>query len=220
MSAGMGMSLTLRPVQRQEQRQEQRLTQAQRLAVEQKLFQTRMQLILAVRDEDYKPRGTCPTCSYELSPIEILRGFNRDPRDFTTACPICGTRIRPQLICVGQSGRVEVLFYCSVQTLDQLSGKEDLQPEQISRRYQAIYRSAIVHFGGLKPAFKKIGIEYPFEDIHDWKSKASPFLGHLPDTIIADCVGVPVSKIRAIRREHDIPRYIKARTLDEIKDAE
>jgi hypothetical protein len=79
--------------------------------------------------------------------------------------------------------------------------------------YPAIYRSAIMHHGGIRQAFEKVGIQYTFEEISDWKNKICPFLGRLTDTIIAECVDVPVSTIRAIRRKLGVSRCTQSKML-------
>jgi hypothetical protein len=111
--------------------------------------------------------------------------------------------------------QIELPFYCDCQTLAQLHGKEMLQPEQFAREHPAIYRSAIIHHGGIRRAFEKIGIQYVFEEIGDWKNKIRPFLGCLPDTIIAECVDVSVGTIRTIRRKLGVSRCTSRKMLAE-----
>jgi hypothetical protein len=113
---------------------------------------------------------------------------------------------------------MEIPFYCDSQTLAQLEGKETLPPEQFSIKFPGIYRSAIVHHGGVAQAFAKIGINYPFEEISDLKHKVAGFLGRLPDTIIAACAGVAVHIIRSMRRKAGIDRYTIAKTLEEVEE--
>jgi hypothetical protein len=100
---------------------------------------------------------------------------------------------------------VEIPFYCSVQTLAQLSGKEMITVEVFKKTYPALYHSAVFHHGGLRQAFEKIGVQYPYEELCDWKDKIKQFLGELPDTIIASRLGKPVRAIRTLRKQFRIP---------------
>lgn len=200
-------------------RTELRLSPAQRLLAFSHTFGLRLALVGELR-EPYKPKGDCPSCGREMTPAEIIRGFNQDPRDFTTCCTKCGCRFPPRLILAGGSGigRVEMAFYCAIQTLDQLRGKEHLLPKTIAKSSPAVYRSAIIHFGSLKSAFKKDGVDYPYEEeVNDWKNKIQPFLGRLPDTVIADCVDKPVGIIRKMRKDLGICRYTADKALAEIE---
>ena len=192
-----------------------RLTQEQRLKVSQLSFSLRLQLIGELRSERYKPQASCPNCLRKLTPVEIIKGFNQDPNDFTTCCTNCGHRFAPILICFNDEIQIELPFYCDVQTLSKLPGKEELSPEQLLREYPGLYRSAIIHHGCIRRAFEKIGVKYVFEEISDWKSKILPFLGRMPDTIIADCVDASVAKIRAIRHKLGISRYTLRKALED-----
>lgn len=211
----MHMSLGQRIRQTQRLTQSMRLSQAQRIQVQGHIFTLRMALVQELRGERYEPRATCPACSRKLTPMEIIRGFNQDPNDFTTCCSACGHRFEPMLVCFGDGTQIKLPFYCDAQTLAQLHGKETLPPEQFAREHPAIYRSAIVHHGGIRRAFEKIGIQYAFEEISDWKNKIRPFLGRLPDTIIAECVDASVATIRAIRRKLGVSRYTLRKMLAE-----
>lgn len=110
---------------RQEQRQE--LTLAQRM--EQRLS-LHLALLQTLRGEKFKPEGACPGCGKTLKPYEIMQGFRRDTDDTTTKCPRCKTRFQPILKHSDRSGYMEYKFYCPVQTLARLSGKEDISPRE------------------------------------------------------------------------------------------
>lgn len=175
-------------------------------------------LIQEIRGEDYKPKGDCPKCGRVLTPAEIIRGFNRDPQDYTTRCPKCGSRFVSFLMARSRSGvgHAEMKFYCAIQTLDQLKGKEGLSPKELLKKNPAVYHSAIVHFGSIKNAFKQNGIVYLHEEgVDGWKDKIQSFLGRLPDTVIANCVDKPVGIIRKMRKELGICRYTLSMSIDE-----
>lgn len=200
---------------RVEARTAQSLTLEQRHSVQALVLSMRLDLIEALRGERYEPHGICPVCSRKMTPVEIIRGFNQDPNDFTTACSACGCRFEPTLICFGRNSRIEIPFYCSIQTLEHLRGKESYSPKYLEREHPAIYRSAIVHHGGIRSAFEKIGIEYPFEEISNWQKKVTPFLGRLPDTVIAESADVKVSAVREMRKKLGICRYTLSMSIDE-----
>lgn len=186
------------------------LSQKQRIRLEQGYrLELRLQLIHALRGEEYLLASKCPDCSAELEPIDIIRGFNKNPSDFTTGCPQCGKRFEPRVVCFDHGERIEFDLYCNAQMLATLPGKEHLSPEQFAREYPGIYRSAIVHHGSIHTAFATIGIAYEWsEERHGWENKIMSFLGELPDTVIARCSGVPVSRIRETRHRLGIARYM------------
>ena len=189
-------------------RMTQRVEISQEQALEQK-FALRLELVQALRDEEYRPQGDCPECFHKLTAVEIIRGFNRDPNDFTTACPKCKHRFIPRLVLLAGETRGEMAFYCAVQALEQLRGKEALAPEELLAKHQAAYRSAIVHYGSIRSAFEKIGVDYRFPEISDWRAKVKPYLGRLPDTIVAECAGVSRHVVSRMRKKLGISRFTR-----------
>ena len=200
-----------------EQTQTLRLSHEQRMLITGLVFTLRMNLIESVRGEKLEPRATCPKCQRVLTAGEILVGFNRNPHDFTTHCPekTCLFRFPPTVQHRYMSGTVqEVAFMCGPQTLGQLRqrGLAELTPEQLMKENAAVYHSALAHFGTLKEAFRRIGVAYGFEAVvktKDWKQKIHPYLGNLPDTMIAECVGIPLYAVRTTRRTLRIPPFRK-----------
>lgn len=200
MHLGMSMGLSQSLEHRQEltQRQSLELRQSQRLAL-------RLDLLGAINEGNFKPQGDCPKCHRKLTHLEILNGFNQDPNDFTTRCSGCGHRFEPRLIWSTGTSRTELPYFCGSQTLAQMRELASLPPQEVRREHPTIYYSARCHFGTLKNAFQRIGVEYSFDDVDEsWQRKVTPFLGKLADTVIAGCVGVPVGKVRALRREKKI----------------
>ncbi|OGD31799.1 hypothetical protein A3C91_00015 [Candidatus Azambacteria bacterium RIFCSPHIGHO2_02_FULL_52_12] len=200
----MGMSLDIHIKQKQE------LKLKQRLQLHQRAFGLRMELVQALRGVRYTPKGDCPQCNKKMTPVEIIRGFNQDPNDFTTRCARrrCGYRFTPILAYSMGAIQAEIPFYCAAQTLARLPGKETLSPERFAREYSAIYHSAVIHHGGIGQAFRKIGTTYAFKELDGAKRKIKPFLGKLPDTVIAECADIPVSAVRAMRKQLNIPRHL------------
>lgn len=198
-----------------EQRHELRLTHAQRLEIRHRFIQVRMELAQALHGETYNQRGDCHNCGYHLTPREILEGFLPSSTDTTTQCPRCKERFQPILIAwgTGMASSIQVLYYCPDQTLHALEGQEAKRPEELAKTLPGVYQSAILHFGSLRAAFAKVvekvgrTIEYAYGDIDGWKMKVGPFLGQLPDTIIAEIVGVSATTIGKMRKRACIPRY-------------
>ncbi len=211
MSMGMTMSHRL------EQRQELSLTQRHALLQSQQLS-CRLALLQVLTGDNYEPNGKCPECQRQLTPVEILKGFNQNPVDYTTRCTGCGHRFAPKLICFGNQSRIELPFYCEQQALAQLKGMEAQAPEQIAKSVPAVYRSLVFHCGNLKTAFSRLNVDYTLEKEVDWKNKIQPFLGKLADSVIAECAGITVNKVRRMRKKLGINAYSVERALEEIED--
>lgn len=206
-----------------QQKQQQELTQEMKQRLISYCFQLKLALIGELGGERYQPKAVCPKCGRELDAAEILRGFSDNVTDYTTACsnPRCPTRFRPLLVSLGDVSRIETPFYCPAQTLDQLRGKEGLKPEELAKKNSGVFNSALAHFGSLKAAFKKIGVNYPFEGIaSDWEKKVEEFLGRLPDTVIANCARVRVVNVRELRNKLGIEPFSKAKAAEEIAAVE
>lgn len=208
----MSMSMSCGLRLRQELRTKLRLTQEQRLVIENRLLVVQIQLVGALRGERYEPRATCPECSKVLTPIEIINGFNQEPTDFTTCCPKCQCRFAPCVISFGRASSIELPFYCSAQALDQLRGKQLMTPAELSKHHPAVYRSAIIHHSTITKAFRLIDVEYPFPEVGSWKNKVRPFLGQLSDKAIAGCVEVSPKTIAQMRKESGIEPFNWRRT--------
>ena len=187
---------------------DQRLTQEQKLLVQDQILGLRLRLIGKIHGETYKPHAVCPQCSRQLTPLQIIKGFKRNVNDYTTRCPRCHNRFEPEIICKSASHSTTLQFFCPAQTVGQLHGKDKLSPSEIQKNYPAIYQSAIAHFGGLTQAFKEIGISYMFtEPVIKWEKKVKQFLGLLPDSVIARLVQVKYIEVRKLRIRLNISRY-------------
>ncbi len=208
---GPGMSLELRPSLRQEVSLRQ-----QNVLIQEHVLSLRISLIHALTGSEYKPYARCPQCERELAPREIIAGFNTDPNNFDTTCTRCGHRFAPILRYANQHGSGEMPFYCSAQALEKLRGMEGLSPEVLRKKEHAAYNSAIVHHGSLKAAFAKIGVKYAFVELTDPKRKITPFLGRLPDTVIAELSDVSVHSVRQLRKKLRIGACSRQSMLDEI----
>ncbi len=192
---------------RVEQRHElsQRLTHAQRLEVGHRLVEIQWELAQELAGEQYSARGQCPGCEHRLTAREILAGFSRSPTDTTTRCPKCKMRFQSLLIAFGRGSSIEVNFYCPSQTLAALDGMEDMTPSELSRTLPGVYQSALVHYGSLGNAFAESGklrgveIIYAHADLRGWEAKVGPFLGQLPDKMIAKIVRKPTRVITTMR---------------------
>lgn len=211
------MALSCRLELKQKQRLTTSLTLERKTMVQAHVLGIKLELLATITGDKYTPSGKCPNCYRELTPLEIIQGFRPDPYDYSTKCTGCGTRFEPLLICIPQTGiEIELPFFCSMQTLERLRGKEYLSPEQIAKNEPATYRSSIIHHGGLTGSFKQIGVDYPFKEELDWKIKIIPFLGNLPDTEIASCLNIPVHQIRNLRKKNNISRCTLSKMLENI----
>jgi hypothetical protein len=194
--------------QRLETRQELRLEARQALSLRLSL-QQQLHRRLFGSDEVYKPYGICPSCGFRLKPVDIIRGFTRNPEDITTKCPRCKKRFLP-ILCGGNSAaRIEVPFYCAAQTQARLIPEmANFSPSFLRSQEAAIYRSAMYHFGSLKAGFALNGIAYTKEPrLSTWQTKVLKFLGRLPDKLIADTARVGLRQVRKLRQEKHIPAY-------------
>ena len=194
-----------------------RLSLEQKLKLRLHLFTLRFELAQELRGEKFEARAQCPSCSRQLSLAEILQGFNDNPNDYTTGCPKCSRRFMASLVSFGKISKTHLQFYCAIQTLELLKGREKDSPESISRENASAFQSAVIHFGSLKKAFEQIGAGYCFDEIGSWKDKVQPFLGRLPDTIVAECIDVPVSAVRYLRRKLVISPFKSSKALEEIE---
>lgn len=211
----VGLGFSQRPELRAEQ---SLLLEAElRLAVKTHLLNQRLELLQVVRGYHYEPHATCPHCTRNLNLLQILQGFNQDPADFTTVCSHCKTRFNPKMVCSGNGWRIELPFYCRTQSLAQLGDKSSLSPEEFNKKEAALYHSLIFHFGSLKNAFQHAGQDYKFEEKIDWETKIKPFLGQMPDTVIARYAGVSRRTIGRLRKELKIPRFLVSDLRDELE---
>jgi len=165
----------------------------------------RLALLETLSNDRYRAKATCPACNRRLTSMEILKGFRRDPRDYTTRCPRCGHRFNAQLILTTPSGQIELQLFCAEQTLNQLLGKDCFKPIEFMKVFPSVYRSVLFHFGSLKAAFTKLKVNYRYSEKHlQWQNKVRRFLGRLPDAVIASAVGVSTSSVRKLRIKLDI----------------
>lgn len=201
MSLSLGFSLSHRLVHR--------LTPVQRLGLATSELQLRRDLVEAIHGEQYTPKATCPRCDHALTDLEIMRGFNDNPRDYTTGCPKCKRRFLARLQRSTHGIKVEMAYYCPMQTLDQMRDLVNVPLEALRTTYASVYNSAVVHFGGIRQAFTKLGITYIHQVDPSWKQQVAPFLGKMADTVIAELIGVSVSAVRKLRWGMGIDAYSK-----------
>jgi len=174
----------------------------------------RLLLIKRVHDIKYRLWCECDNCGRMIKPIDILKGFSNDVTDTRTACPRCGNKTQPRLLGkVQETGRYNFAFYCPEQTLDRLVDLGSVPFYQLERDYTDVLHSAVVHFGNISAAYKRIGIDYEVPAIPDWKRRARPVLGLLPDKQIADIVGTTVYQIRKLRKRFKIAGFSKRKLL-------
>ena len=154
----------------------------------------------------YYPENSCPICHHHLKLTEILKGYSDDPKDLQTQCPRCKTRFEARL----RSDAAQLRWYCPNQALYALQeggSREILKPEEIMQWNQSVYHSLLTHFGSVANAFKQLGITYTHGEVPNWHSRVKPFLGKLPDTVIAQIVGTSRNIINALRKSFGVPAF-------------
>lgn len=204
------LSMSMGLVQQAEQSLAQRLEHRQRL--EQRLsaqsLTMRVAILSALHPRDaFHPEGHCPGCGYKMSHEEILRGFSDDPYDTTAACPKCSKRFQPRLVSQSLAAKIELPFYCELQTLGKLEELEDDSFEEIQKSHPAVLASARYYWGTLTKGFALLDIEFEGEPQLSWKDKVNGFLGQCPDSLIAETCGVASSTVSRLRRKLGIPAY-------------
>lgn len=171
-------------------------------------LQLRLDLIQTLRLEPCTVKATCPTCYHSLDADEINKGFSDDPNDFKTQCPCCRTRFAATIVCLPDGiMKMELPFMCAGQVLYRMRDLGHLQPDEIAGKHQAVYRGAILHFRSLAAAFRQVGVNYGKIELRDREVKVKPFLGQMPDAMIAEIMNVSESYIRRLRIKYEIPTY-------------
>lgn len=198
------------------QKQVARLSQEQRQKVISYILSLQLQLIADLNMDQYEPSAVCNSCGHSLTAGEIVKGFRHDPYDRTTKCPKCGVRLLSYLEgAKSVAGRAIIDFYCPIQALHELESMYRLLPGQIQKSKKGVYYSAIIHFGGLKGAFRELDIEYPyFDKIEAWEEKVTPYLGKVSDKFIGNAVGVSPDKVSKLRKRLQIPKLRVRDLLD------
>jgi transposase-like protein len=209
------LSLSLGHSQVIRQTQTIRLTQSQRLAVTNYIIGLRIDLAGSLAGVKYYPENSCPTCHRVLKLSEILKGYSDDPKDLRTTCPKCKDRFVAKL----RSDAAELRWYCPNQALSALQedgNREMMKPEEILRWNASVYHSLLTHFGSVTNAFKKLGVTYTHGEVPNWHSRVRPFLGKLPDTVIAETVGVSRNIINALRKSFGINAFNRGKLAEKL----
>jgi hypothetical protein len=171
----------------------------------------RILLMQAMRCEKYESNTVCSQCSHKLTMFEILNGFNNVVTSVSTTCPKCEARFYAYIACssttTGDDMRVEMPLYGAIQTLDILEadGENKVSPYKFRSDRTGIYHSALIHFGSMKKAFSKIGIDYPFEENQEWRWRIICWVGQFPDTLCASVSNASISTLRRNRVRNNIP---------------
>lgn len=141
------LSLSMRPVLRQELRQ--RLSLKQRLVIKMKIT----------------PLTQCPKCGYSVDP-ERDHPWSEDPLDILMTCPKCKHRFTAHLLVepleqphLPTMTPDEYAYLCRTQTLHALLAIRTARTprrfpgmERLHRERPEVFYSAIRHFGNLDPA--------------------------------------------------------------------
>lgn len=203
----LSLSCSLGP--RLEPKQAIRLSNKQKLEVKNKLLALKLNLISNLNGVIYTPGTLCPTCKYKLTLVEVLKGYSGDPTNLHTTCPKCKEKFIAKL----HSGAAELIWYCPDQALHEIIGKQYMTPAEILKWKPAVYHSILSHFGNIKNAFKKIGVEYNHKPLPDWQMIVRPFLGLIPDAEISRILGIKIYLVRELRQAMGITKYCKKKLL-------
>jgi hypothetical protein len=84
----------------------------------------------------------------------------------------------------------------------------------MERQDPAVWFSAKFHWGSITTAMVEAGLEYSFEEVIRWEDKVAPFLGKMPDTVIAKHCNQPTSHVRNLRIKKGIRAYHKRNSLE------
>lgn len=175
-----GFSMGMRLIQQAEQILAQRLEHRPRLEQRHsaQILSMRVGILSAIYPEDkFHPEGHCPDCGHKMSHEEILVGFSDDPHDTTTACPKCSKRFQPRLASQSAATKIDLPFYCELQTLGMLEELEDDSFEEIQKSHPAVLASARYYWGTLTKGFALLDIEFEGEPQLSWKDKVNGVLG-------------------------------------------
>lgn len=204
------LSMSMGLVQQAEQSLAQRLEHRQRLEqrYSAQILAMRVNILSALYPEgEFHPEGSCPSCGHKMSHEEILVGFSDDPHDTTTKCPKCSKRFQPRLASQSAATKIDLPFYCELQTLGMLEELEDDSFEEIQKRHPAVLASARYYWGTLTKGFALLDIEFKGEPQLSWKDKVKGSLGQCSDSLIAEICGVSNSTVSRLRKKLGIPAY-------------
>lgn len=201
----MGVANVCEVMSEQEQCPGQRsvLTKYQRQAM---MLELRLGLVAELNGgklkDAWRPKAVCTHCKRELTTAEILEGASRRLQNLTVKCPNgeCGNRVVAKLVSAN-SGSSGAIFYCADQVKAAIHVFRHLTEKEIRQRNLGLFQSALGHFGSLTNAFDQVGISYPIPEIPNRQDRATLFLGHAPDIMIAEIIGVAAGTVGKWRKE-------------------
>ncbi len=180
------------------------------------VWRRQRELVEAITGKKFTISCVCrnTTCAHSYTEWEIVNWFDVD--GFTVECPKCGWHSEPRLtVDFGDGGnrkRIECQLYGPGLVLERLPVVLKSPPWDFAE-YSAICNSAVVHFGGLKQACAQLGIERSFGPGPDWRDRIDPFLGRLPDTVMARLLDTSPRFMRRWRRNQRIAPFDPGRVL-------
>lgn len=137
-------------------------------------------------------------------------------------CLSCGTSLYLWLrINWWSYPEMRVSYFTSEAVLQTLQ-QEIFLPEQLDMIIapSPLLASARYHFGSLRNAYKQVGVDYPHAEIADWQEAVIPFLGTVPDGVLAELINVSPWAVKRLRRHHEIRGvrgYNKWKKIDVLK---
>lgn len=160
------------------------------------VFDLRMELIRRLHELQFELYTKCHACDAWFSSynaIQQLKEKKNHAKNFVE-CRECGEKIHPFLVYRSRS----VKGNCYLGSVEQL-GKNleqlaDRSPKDIKDHHTAVFLAALIYYGGdLGYAAAACPAKVTYVDntvIPDWREKVLPFLGKMPDKMIALAVRV------------------------------
>ena len=188
--------------------QSESLSLHDRKALEDALVVLRLRLLEKLHGQRFQVEENCSHCNSQITSAKVISELGKKQCTGTILCDVCNEHFVPQLLVWRAFKLEQIPFYCSSQTLEELSHiDKTVDPQYIIRMYPEIYHAAIIHFGLLRKAYYKVGVRYTHEETLGWQKRIRTFLGCLPDAVIAHAVGADASAVHVLRKRLGKPQY-------------
>ncbi len=199
-----------------------RLSDEERQRVDSHQFALCQDLREAIGESEFFPQTACPSpgCLGMADPVQSLEWIRAGMPETPVRCLVCTAPIllRPYLRRAGffAGSAMELPLYRAEEALERLQVQAETPFSTLRSEHGGLYHSTILQFGGLREGFARIGVAYADAVALDWRVQVEPFLGALPDAVIARIVGAPVGEIRKRRQRTGKPAFTRRGVLDEL----
>jgi hypothetical protein len=190
-------------------------TPKERRSIQRAIFTARLELIGKVYNLPFTLQTKCDLCARTMPALDVISAMMCDLATGTVPC----TTTRHTRI-----GRVQPFLTVRERTLplgsvkyfkENLTVLSRISPRFIRETYPVDFLAAHIFFGNLPRAFSYAGIDYPHKESVAWQEVIDPFLGKVPDEIIATCVGVVRRTICKYRDKKRIPPFDRSTLISE-----